>query len=127
MSKRLDSFVEGSAMTSQEARVLQFIATAQTPICQRDLELEYGCNAATISEMIKSMETKGLIIREADPSDRRRKRLYINPEIEPKVREMRNNMIRMEQDLKEGIGEERIELFLEIAKKMSENIPPKGK
>ena len=127
LSNCLDSFVEGSVMTRQEARVLQFIATAQTPICQRDIEAEYGCNAATISELIKSMEAKGLIIRETDPSDHRRKLLYTNPEIEPMVREMREKMIRMERELVEGIEQEKIDLFIELAKRMSRNIPPKGK
>ena len=124
--RQLDSFVEGSSMTPQEARALQFIAVSEKAIYQKDLETEYGCTAATISELIGNMEKKGLIRRETDPDDHRRKRLSVNPAIGLKVRDMVKKMAEMEKKLTEGIDEEKIRIFLEVAKQMSENIPPSG-
>ena len=126
LTRQLDSFVEGSSMTPQEARVLQFIAVSEKAIYQKDLETEYGCTAATISELIGNMEKKGLIRRETDPDDHRRKRLFANPAIGQKVRAMVIKMAEMEKKLTEGIDEENIRIFLGVAKQMSENIPPSG-
>ena len=121
----LDAFVEGTSMTTAEARALQFIAAAE-PVHQRDIEEEYGCTAATVSELMANMESKGLIRRETDPRDRRKKCVTINDAIRPQVNAMLEKMIEMEQKLVEGIDDDEVAVFLEVAKRMSKNIPPKA-
>jgi len=122
----LDSFVEGTSMTPAEARVLQFIAAANAPLCQKDIEAEYGLSAATVSELIQGMENKGLIRRETDPEDRRRKRLMIDDAILGQVRAMREKMIRMEAELIRGIEPEEQALLMRMLRRMTGNMPPKG-
>jgi len=124
---KLDSFVENTGITPVEARVLQFIAAADSPLYQKDIEAEYGYTAATVSELIKGMEAKGLIVREVDAEDRRRRRLTIAPGITQQVSHMREQMIQMESGLVRGIDGESLEVFMRVARKMSENMPPRSK
>lgn len=124
---QLDSFVANTSMTPMEARALQFIAMADRPLYQKDIEAEYGYSPATVSELVKGMEAKGLIRRAVDPEDRRRRCLTIAPGIAPQVEEMRKKMIRMEEDLVAGIDGDKLEIFMEAVRKMSENIPPRSR
>ena len=124
---QLDSFVADTSMTSVEARVLQFIAAAERPLYQKDIEAEYGYTPATVSELVKGMEAKGLIQRRVDPEDRRRRCLTIAPDIAPQVEIMREKMIQMERDLVLDIDEDKLRIFMEVVRKMSENMPPRSR
>ena len=123
---QLDSFVADTSMTNAEARVLQFIAAARSPVYQKDIETEYGYTAATVSELMQGMEQKGLVQRQTDPADRRRKCLTIPEAIRPQVEAMRGRMVRMEAALIEGLSEDEIEIFMKVIRRMSTNIPPKA-
>lgn len=124
---QLDSFVANTSITPMEARVLQFIAAAQGPLYQKDIEAEYGYTAATVSELIKGMEGKGLILRQVDPEDRRKRRLTIAPEIAPQVGEIREKMIQMEKDLVAGLDDEELGIFMKVIRRMSRNMPPRSR
>lgn len=122
----LDSFVESTQMTPVEARIVQFIAASTEPLYQKDIEAEYGYTAATVSEVIKNMEAKGLVQRRVDPTDRRRKQLTIPDEIAPMVHDMRDKMMRMEAELVDGIDPEKLDVFMDVILQMTRNIPPKA-
>ena len=122
----LDSFVDGTSMTPVEARILQFIAASSEPLNQKDIEAEYGYTAATVSEIIKNMEAKGLVRRDTDPSDRRKRRLSVPAGISTQVDDMRGKMIAMEAELIGKIEPEKIDVFMEVIRQMTANIPPRG-
>lgn len=124
--RRLDAFVEGTAMTPVEARILQFIAASAKPLNQKDIEAEYGYTAATVSEVIKNMEAKGLIRRDTDPDDRRKRRLTASADMASQVIEMRDRIAAMQADLTRGIDPEKLDVFMEVIRQMTKNIPPKG-
>jgi len=124
--RRLDAFVEGTAMTPVEARILQFIAASAKPLNQKDIEAEYGYTAATVSEVIKNMEAKGLIRRDTDPDDRRKRRLTASADMASQVIEMRDRIAAMEADLTRGIDPEKLDVFMEVIHQMTKNISPRG-
>ena len=121
---RLDASVEDIALTTSEARALQFIAASERPLHQRDLEQEYELSPATVSELMQGMEAKGLIRRDTDPDDRRRKRLTIPGAIRPRVDAMLAQMDAMEAQLTRDIPPEKLEIFMEVIARMSQNLPP---
>ena len=124
LRRRLDSFVADTPMTPMEARVLQFVASAHSAVYQKDLEQEYGCSAATISELVHGMEQKGLLQRETDPEDRRRKRLAIPEPMRARADAMLVRMVEMEDVLVAGIAPEELDVFLEVIRRMVDRFPP---
>lgn len=116
----LDSFVDGSAFTPMEARALLFIATAQEGLCQKDIEQEYGLSRATVSELMHSMEQKGMIIRRRDTMDRRRNLIFISEAYRPMADDMIERMNAVEDKLAMDIPGEDVAVFLRVIQKMAD-------
>ena len=119
---RLDAISSESGITPAQGRTLQYIAGQNRNVYQKDIEEEYGLRAATASQMLQSMEDAGLICREVDEHDRRRKKIVITDE----KREACENMIakigKMEDEMIEDIDEEKLIVFFEVVEKMLNNI-----
>ena len=123
LRKNLDSFAARQGITPAEGRTLQYIAAQKRDLCQKDIEDEYGMRPASASQLLQGMESAGLIRRETDPQDRRRKRLVITPEREESAAQMLADIEWMEERLIEGIEPEK----LEVMDKMLENVPREGR
>lgn len=124
--KNLDDFAAKQGITPAEGRTLQYIAAQKRDLCQKDIEEEYGLRPASASQLLQGMENAGLIRRETDPQDRRRKRLVITPEREESAAQMLSDIEQMEERLIEGIEPEKLEIFFEVMDKMLENVPREG-
>lgn len=120
----LDSFVDGSVVTPMEARALLFVATAKEDICQKDIEREYGLSRATVSELMQSMEQKGMIVRRRSALDRRRNCIAVCEAFRPMVTAMIEEMNGVEDALAADIPEEDVEVFLRVIRTMAENARP---
>jgi len=114
--------VRGSELTPAEAATLQFIAAADHPLCQRDIEKEYGMRPASATQMLQSMEAKGAIRRAVDPDDHRRKVIIISDEWAEQTKEMYKDMVLIEEQLVKGLTDEEISRFREIMIKMLNNL-----
>ena len=125
--KNLDDFAAKQGITPAEGRTLQYIAAQKRDLCQKDIEEEYGLRPASASQLLQGMESAGLIRRETDPQDRRRKRLVITPQREESAAQMLADIERMEERLIEGIEPEKLEVFFEVMDKMLENVPREGR
>ncbi|MFP1630666.1 MarR family winged helix-turn-helix transcriptional regulator [Zhengella sp. ZM62] len=68
----------GIGVTPGEARVLAFAARTG-PVRQTRLAEQIGVEAMTLSGHLDGLEGKGLIARQADPSDRRAKIVTLQP------------------------------------------------
>ena len=126
LRKNLDSFAARQGITPAEGRTLQYIAAQKRDLYQKDIEEEYGLRPASASQLLQGMENAGLIRRETDPQDRRRKRLVITPEREESAAQMLSDIEQMEERLIEGIEPEKLEIFFEVMDKMLENVPREG-
>lgn len=125
--KNLDDSAAKQGITPAEGRTLQYIAAQKRDPCQKNIEDEYGMRPASASQLLQGMESAGLIRRETDPQDRRRKRLVITPEREESAAQMLADIERMEERLIEGIEPEKLEVFFEVMDKMLENVPREGR
>mgnify|MGYP002801728096 FL=1 len=68
------------------------------------------------------MEKNGLIKREENIKDARLKKLKLTPRAEEAREKLKREIIKVEQNLTEGISKEEIETFFTIMKKMSFNL-----
>ena len=90
---RFDRVLDASTLdlTAGEARALCHIANHQ-PARQNTLASRMGVEPMTMVRFLDRLEAAGLVRREADPADRRAKRVRVTPEAEPIVAHVRDVM-----------------------------------
>lgn len=120
---RLDAISAESGITPAQGRTLQYIAGQNRPVYQRDIEEEYGLRAASASQMLQGMEDAGLIRREVDEHDRRKKRIVIPEEKRGVCETMIAQIAEMETQMIEGIEPEKLAVFIEVTERMIANFP----
>ena len=121
--KQLDEIASRNGMTQAQGRTLQYIAGQRGPVYQKDIEEEYGLRPATASQMLQAMEDEGLILREVDENDRRKKKIIVAPGRREAAERMTEQIGEMEDMLIEGIEEEKLAVFYEVMDRMYRNIP----
>lgn len=123
VQKRLDAIAAENGVTSAQSRTLQFIAGQNRPVYQKDIEEEYDLRPATASQMLQTMEDDGLIHREVDAFDRRKKRIVISEKWIASTERMIDQIAEMEEQIICGIEPEKLDMFFEVMEQMLENMP----
>ena len=81
LSREIDALAVGfgeGALSGINARILVWLtAQGEAEICQRDIEEAFAIRRSTVSRILRLMEEKGLIVREAVASDARLKRVRL--------------------------------------------------
>lgn len=91
-------------------------------IYQKTIESEFNIQRSTVTAILQLMEKKGYIRREAVEGDARLKRIVLTDEgldIAIRTRAMIDSM---EKRLIDGIEEEKLQIFFEVAGKLRENM-----
>lgn len=119
---RLDAIASECGITQAQGRTLQYIASRNHTVYQKDIEDEYDLRAATASQMLQSMEDAGLIRREVDEKDRRKKRIVVTEEKREASAWMLERIAEMEAQMVEGIAPEKLAVFTEVIEQMIQNL-----
>lgn len=91
-------------------------------ITQVQLSIRMGCEAPTITNMVKKLENYGLVYRQRDELDARVSRVYLTPEGK-NLRQPVQEVWRRQQDkLLEGVLPEERLMLRRLLKQMSDNI-----
>ena len=124
IKKHLNVRLADLGVNGMQSRVLHYILvrTQGGPLFQKDLEDVFGLSRSTATGMLQGLERDGLIQRESVPYDARLKRLVptrqaqaLDAQVQACAREMEDLLCR---DLSPG----QVQLFLETAEKMMENL-----
>ena len=102
------------------------VESARRPLCQRDIEQEFGLRPSTATGLLKALEEQGLIERRPDEKDGRCKRIVFLEKAEAIRQTLRGEVEGTEQLLTKGITPEEQREFLRIARKMLENLDGAG-
>lgn len=82
----------------------------------------YDLDKGGVGRIIKKLKEKELIIKEADPEDKRNKLIFLTE----KARAMKSDFFqilnKIEKQIKQGLTEEEIETFLKIINKICNNL-----
>jgi len=73
-----------------------------------------GLEARSLTRLLKSMEEKGLIYREADASDKRLVRIVLTKEGRKKKEKSRETVLRFNHVVREQISEDRLSVFFMV-------------
>ena len=124
LKKRMNANMQSLGITGVQSRVMHYILVkhAEGPIFQRDVENSFGLSRSTATGILQLMEKNGLILRESVPSDARLKSLIPTKKAIMLNEQMMAFMHQTEQCLTDGVSEKQLQLFLEITKRMSENL-----
>src|SRR5689334_17012665 len=76
-------------LTSMQAKLLGQLVR---PLPMRELAALLGCDASNVTGIVDRLEAQGLARREADPHDRRVKRVIATPEGKETIRRVRAEM-----------------------------------
>jgi DNA-binding MarR family transcriptional regulator len=78
-----------------------------------------GLEARSLTRLLKSMEAKGLILREADTSDKRLVRIVLTKEGKKKKERSRETVLRFNEAVRERISSEKLNAFFEVLQQIN--------
>jgi DNA-binding MarR family transcriptional regulator len=73
-----------------------------------------GLEARSLTRLLKSMEEKQLIYRQADPSDKRSVRIFLTREGMKKKEKSREVVLKFNESVREIISEEKLNIFFDV-------------
>jgi MarR family transcriptional regulator, organic hydroperoxide resistance regulator len=81
-----------------------------------------GLEARSLTRLLKSMEEKELIYREADKNDKRSVRILLTKEGKRKKEKARETVLRFNEVVRQEIPEGKINVFFEVLRKINQII-----
>lgn len=81
-----------------------------------------GLEARSLTRLLKSMEEKGLIYREADKNDKRSVRILLTKEGRRKKEKARETVLKFNEVVRQEVPDEKIQIFFEVLQKINQII-----
>ena len=110
-------------VTRNNGWVLNYLAHhSDRDIYQKDIENDFCIRPSTVSKVIRLMESKSLLCREAVPGDARLKKLVLTPEGKKLQAAIEREQQETERLLRRGVTEEELRVFHQVMEKFKNNI-----
>lgn len=110
-------------VTRNNGWILNYLAYhSDRDIYQRDIENAFYIRRSTVSKVIRLMESKGLLRREAVPGDARLKKLVLTAEGRRIQAAIEREQQETERLLRRGVTEEELRVFHQVMEKFKNNI-----
>ena len=114
---------EEESLTAHQLWVLSFlVGQGEREVVQRDIEKEFSIRRSTASHMLTLMENNGYVRRVPVPQDARLKRIILTEKGSEAQKRMVDRLRRFEHMLRGGITDEETKFFLDIVRRIGENI-----
>ncbi len=81
-----------------------------------------GLEPRSLTRLLKSMEEKGLIYREADKIDKRSVRIYLTKEGKKNKEKSRETVLRFNEAVREEIPNDKLDVFFEVLQEINRMI-----
>lgn len=127
LKREIDIQVAKYGITGVQAGMIQFIfeKSRKKDIFAKDIEKQFDIRRASIAGILQNMEKNGLIKRETIDNDARlRKILLTNKALEIR-KEVEESVKKVEEQVIQGLTKEEEKKYIELTKKMSENLEKK--
>lgn len=114
-------------ISGAQGNVLDYILieSEKHPVYQKDIEEEFGLRPSTATELLSTLEKKGLITRTTDANDGRYKKIVFEERAADMKTLLRSEIENAEEVLLRGISEEERETFERIGLRMLQNLDSK--
>ena len=109
--------------TPTQMHIIKYILdNPQKIIHQSELEEVLNLRRATVSGVLQTMESNGLITRVVDLKDTRTKKIILDEKTKEVFLKNKEKLDNLEKVVKKGISKEELNTFFEVIEKMKENI-----
>lgn len=124
LRRRSKKAQETIGITGAKGNILDYILVESEKhnVYQKEIEKEFGLRPSTATEVLKSLEDAGLIVRIPDETDGRFKKIVFTQKAEEIRSALREEIEKSEEILLRGISPEEQECFMRITAKMLENL-----
>lgn len=124
VKKRLNATLYDLGITAVQSHVLFYILrhSKEGPVFQKDVEEAFELSRSTATGILQILERNGLIERNSVPYDARLKSLVLTEKAEQMNAQVHACIQETEQAMTRDISPGQLQLFKEIASKMSENL-----
>ena len=121
-AKLMEPLCKKWEMTRNELDVLLFLANNPDYDRAVDIVNNRGLSKSHVSLSVSSLESRGLLLREEDPDDRRTIRLKLTEAAKPVVESGQMAQKRFFESLHQGISREQLEMMRDFTQKVNENL-----
>ncbi len=124
LRRRSKAVQEAIGISGAQGNILSYILAEgeKRSIYQKDIEQEFGLRPSTATEVLKTLEGRGLIRRIPDERDGRYKKIVFTERASEIESALKDEIMKSERLLLTGISQEEKEEFLRIAEKMLGNL-----
>lgn len=106
--------------------ITYLIENKDKTIYQKDIEEKLKISKAAVSDVLNSMEVRGIITKEADVCDARRKRIIISKKAIETHDVMMKRLDSLNDSILDGISEDELNIFYKVIEKLRENMKKEG-
>lgn len=121
-AKWLEPICKQWALTRNELDILLFLYNNPEFDRAADIVSRRGIAKSHVSLSVSNLESRGLLNRRCEPSDRRTVHLALTPEAQPIAQAGRQAQQRFFGSIYEGVSREEMEVWRNITEKVSQNI-----
>lgn len=102
--------------------IMYLSANGSREIFQKDIERDFSITRSTVSAVIKLMEQKGYLAREAVMRDARLKKLVLTDRGRDLAERMHSQAIRKNENMLKNITDGELSVFLRVIDKIKQNV-----
>ena len=123
MAQNMTQRITSLDLTSSQAFVLGYLCHQQdASICSKDIERQFGFSHPTVSGLLQRLGSKGFIVCQPSPDDRRFNQILVTDKAQKINQEIHDQIDTTEQTLVKGMTEEEVVLLQGFLDRMIENI-----
>ncbi len=124
LKMKLDSVIAKYGITGTQAGIIMFIyhKSKNRDIFAKDIEEEFEIKGASVAGILQLMEKKELVTRLPVDNDARFKKLVLTEKAISLKNAMEHDFNEVEENMKNGISKDEINIFLLLIKKMLNNL-----
>lgn len=124
LKMKLDGAIAKYGITGTQAGIIRFIydKSKSKDIFAKDIEEEFEIKGASVTGILQLMERKELIVRVPVDKDARFKKLVLTKKALKLREDIEVDFNEVEKNMKNGINNDEIKVFLSLIKKMLNNL-----
>ncbi len=102
--------------------IMEYLYMSEKTICQKDIEQEFKLRKSTISEILKNMETKGIIEKIDVQTDFRKKEIELTNKGKNIIQSLTEELRKMEELIGKNIKQEDLDVFFKVTEQVKKNL-----